>query len=104
MNKGSCELRHKLKSTQYEFLSNSEFYSNDLFNLYYLLNMNDLKSVLMYRLNKGSLYTVCILFYPKRGFMLGNSQNSMLFLLFNDISVIYNLYGFQTLKNLAILN
>lgn len=42
MNKGSCELRDRLKSIQYEFFSDFEFYSNNLFNLYYSLNANGL--------------------------------------------------------------
>lgn len=41
MNKRSCELRDRLKSTQYELLSDSEFYPNNLFNLYYSLRTND---------------------------------------------------------------
>lgn len=42
MNKRSCELRDRPKTTQYELLADFEFYSNNLFNLYYSLSTNDL--------------------------------------------------------------
>lgn len=70
MNKGSCELRNKLKSTQYEFLSDSEFYSNNLFNVDYLLNTNDLISI---NLQTDMIFMYCIDFViPEEGFYVRN--------------------------------